>query len=599
MNANLNFLSLNLLLYLYLIIPGSCSGSPVRDPEITVTELRQHVEYLSSDALAGRYPGTEGDRLAAFYIRDQFKKSGLELEADNGFQYFSLTTGISTGEKNCFTAGSHQAEFLSDFTPFPFSESSRVTAEVIFCGYGFSINEYDFQWNDYEGVDVDGKWVMVLRGDPEPEDASSIFATHSDDRWKSYLAAEKGAAGMIMVSGKQYDRDDRLVETRIHQGKVSIPVIQVKRPLADIILSESSTSLEMLEQRLLNELRPFSFKTNSIVTASTDVIVNEARTMNVIGSLRGNDPLLKNEHILIGAHYDHLGTGGDGSSSRSPGTESIHPGADDNASGVAAMIEIAEKLSSGPDLPGRSFLFVAFGAEEKGLLGSGYFTENPVVDLGSVKTMINLDMVGRKNEERMLQAGGVGTSIESESIINSLNSEYGFNITWFHEGFGPSDHASFYARDIPVFFFSTGAHPDYHTPEDMAEKINYNGLQTISRFVYELAAGLGNMDRHLTFQEAGPRTPATPRHGGRRVTLGIMPDFTTGDGEGLRADFVSPGRPAEQGGMKKGDVIVAINGNPVKDIYEYMYRMEQLSKGDIINIEVLRDGKSEILIIHL
>ena len=588
-----------IVLQFSLIILWCCSDPVVTIPEITTDELIQHIEYLASDTLQGRYPGTVGDKLAAAYIRDQFTQSGLRAEAENGFQYFSLVTGISAGENNHFSVNGSVAEFGKDFSPLPFSENAVVTAGVIFCGYGFSIDEQELQWDDYSGVDVSGKWVMVLRGDPEPEDASSIFATYSNDRWKAYLAAEKGAAGMIMVSGERFDKDDELVEIRIHQGKVTIPVIQITRSLANIILAKSGSSLEMLEEILARDMQPESFHTNTSVMASTDLIVNESTTMNVIASLTGNDPRLKDQYIIIGAHYDHLGTGGEGSGSRRPGLPESHPGADDNASGVAAMIEIAEKLFSERDELRRSYLFMAFGAEEKGLLGSRYFTENPVVDLGSVKAMINLDMVGRMNESQTLQIGGVGTSVEGEAIINTLAGSYDFNTVLFREGFGPSDHASFYARDIPVFFFTTGPHPDYHTADDTADRINYGGLQRISSFVSDLAMELGRMDDRLSFQEAGPRVPSVPRHGNRRITLGIMPDFTQGAGEGLRADFVTPGRPAEQGGMKQGDIIIAINGNPVKDIHEYMYRLGQLSPGETINVEVIRGEKTEILIIQL
>ncbi|MFO7922418.1 MAG: M20/M25/M40 family metallo-hydrolase [Bacteroidales bacterium] len=588
-----------LLLFANLIIFSSCSFPSVKEPDITTEELRHHIEYLASDTLDGRYPGTAGDSMAAAYIRDRFMQSGLLPGAEDGFQYFSIVTGISAGPNNSITVNDSSMKQGTDFTPFPFSANSELTAEAVFCGYGFSVNEHNMQWDDYKEVDVNGKWVMALRGDPEPDDPASIFANHGNDRYKAYLAAEKGAAGMILVSGRKFDMNDELVDIGIHQGKVAIPVIQVTRQVADIILAQSGSSLEVLEEGLANDLRPESFYTNTTITASTDLIVNDAETMNVTGIIRGNDPVLKNEYILIGAHYDHLGTGGEGSSSRRPGTITVHPGADDNASGVAAMIEIAERLSAERQNHRRSYIFVAFGAEEKGLLGSKYFIENPVVETGAIKTMINLDMVGRLNEDRILQVGGTGTSMEGDAIIGSLNSDYRFTTALSPEGSGPSDHASFYAAGIPVFFFSTGAHMDYHTPDDTAEKINYEGLKKVADFVCDLATSLGSMDDHLSFQEAGPRSPAAPRHGNRRVTLGIMPDFTSTDSDGLRAEMVTPGRPADLGGMKNGDIIVAINGDPVKDIYEYMFRLQQLNPGEIINVEVLRGEKKEILIIHL
>lgn len=581
--------------FLFLYICISCTRA---EPEITVEELRQHIEYLASEELSGRYPGSEGDRLAAEYIRNQFIRSGLTPGADDGYQYFTVTTGVTAGEGNRLDIDGYEALHGTEFTPMSFSANAAVSAEVVFCGYGFSAGNGGMSWDDYEEVDTDGRWVMVLRGDPEPDDPNSIFATRGNDRFKAYQAAENGAAGIILVSGIKYSADDVLDNSVAHQGSVSIPVIQVTRHAADMILSLSPATVEELEGKLLENMQPFSFNTGTTVTASTNLLVDDATTMNVIASLEGSDPLLKNEYIVIGAHYDHLGTGGEGSGSRSPGAEKVHPGADDNASGVAAMIEIAEKLASG-QRPRRSYIFIAFGAEEKGLIGSSRFMEDPVVGKEQITAMINLDMVGRKNEEKVLQIGGVGSSAGGEDIVNSISGRYGFSTRLMYEGYGPSDHASFYAKDIPVFFITTGAHPEYHTPDDRADLINYGGLEQVALFVHDLAEELGNRDRKLTFTEAGPRVPSAPRHGNRQVSLGIMPDFASVVSGGLRADIVSPGRPADLAGMKNGDIIVAINGQPVGDIHEYMYRLSQLSRGDIINVEVERGDTREILIIHL
>lgn len=593
----------SLILYIFItstfILPGKCSAGLIPEPEITVDELKQHIEYLSSDYLAGRYPGSEGDKMAAGYIREQFKRSGLQLRADNGFQYFSLTTGIELGRNNKMIINNIKIEPGTGYTPLSFTGNTDLTAEVAFCGYGFDIDEHDLQWNDYSGIDVTGKWVMVLRGAPGQETSSGIFSSYTNDRWKAYKASENGAAGIILVSGEGYDKEDRLERIRSHHGKVGIPVIQVTRPVADMILSITEQSVNDLESYLNIELKPESFLVNTIISASTDVLVTEAQTMNVIGSIPGNDPDLKDEYILIGAHFDHLGTGGEGSGSRTPDMITPHPGADDNASGVAALIELAGKISSQRETLRRSYIFVAFGAEEKGLLGSKHFAENPVTDLTNIKTMINLDMIGRKREDKVIQTGGVGTSVEGESIINMLISEYDLSTSFFREGYGPSDHASFYAKNIPVFFFTTGPHQDYHTPYDTADKINYKGLKNITGFIYDLAIELGKMEHHLTFREAGPSVPVSTGHGNRRISLGIMPDFTFSGRGGLRADFVTPGRPAAIAGMEKGDIIIAINGSPVKDIYEYMYRLEQLSEGEIINVEVIRNDGKEILIIQL
>lgn len=589
----------NLALLCLLLSFYSCSETATTNPGITVDELRMHIAYLSSDTLQGRYPGTEGDRMAASYIRDRLVEYGLEPLADDGWQKFSLVTGISKGDNNYLEIEGSEVILGTDYTPMPFSGNGELSAGVVFCGYGFSIDNNNLKWDDYGAIDVTGKWALVLRGDPEPDDPSSPFATPGTDRFKAYLAAEKGAAGIIMVSGEKFDESDELSEIRIQQGKVDVPVIQVTRPTANRILAPGGRTLEVLEESLLKNMSPESFNTNISVSVITDLNVVESHTMNVIASIKGSDPLLRDEYIVIGAHYDHLGRGGEGTGSRRPGLSDSHPGADDNASGVAAMLEIAGRLSAESDNLRRSYLFVAFGAEEQGLLGSRYLTENPVIGTGSLRSMINLDMIGRKNDEKTLHIGGVGTSSEGEGVVRKVAAGYDFNMVLSMEGYGPSDHASFYSRDIPVFFLTTGAHPDYHTPDDTADKINYEGLQQISNFTGDLAIELGNMDSHLTFREAGPRTSPAPRHGNRRVSLGIMPDFTSAGGDGLKADFITPGRPADRAGMQQGDRIVAINGNPVKDIYEYMYRLEQLNTGDIINVEVIRDNRSEILIIQL
>jgi hypothetical protein len=306
---------------------------------------------------------------------------------------------------------------------------------------------------------------------------------------------------------------------------------------------------------------------------------------------------LKEQYIVIGAHYDHLGLGGRGSSSRMPDTIAIHNGADDNASGVSAMLELAGRLKANQQLLKRSVILVAFGAEEMGLLGSKYFVNHPPVDLSKIIAMINLDMVGRLDTARGIQIGGVGTSIEADSLIKLANAPVNFKLAVSREGSGPSDHSSFYGKNIPVFFITTGAHTYYHTPFDDVERINIRGLKSVSDFAYKLVMSVAEIPK-LTFREAGPKENATPSHR-FKVTLGFMPDFSSTDVEGVRVDFVTKGKAAERGGIKNGDIIKAIDGLAVKNIYDYMYRLSKLSKNQIISVELLRNGKKEVLIIQL
>jgi hypothetical protein len=411
----------------------------------------------------------------------------------------------------------------------------------------------------------------------------------------------KKAAGLLVVSGERFDKEDRL--TKLIYDKSSsdagLPVIHVKRTLADQILTPAGKTLTQLESDLQKNRKPISFDIDRIVTAETEVVKKTSKTQNVVALLESNNPGLKNEYVVLGAHYDHLGIGGPGSGSRRPDTMAVHNGADDNASGVAAILEIAERLAAQKRDLKRSVIFIAFGAEEMGLLGSKYFTSHPLIKLENTHTMFNLDMVGRMNpDSKSLTVGGTGTAIGLSEMVKSLASKHGLNITQSSEGYGPSDHASFYIKDIPVLFFFTNPHEDYHTPDDDIEKINFEGGKKIADFTFDLLWNITNSPERLVYQEAGPKEqPSTRRR--FKVTLRIMPDFTGTQKNGLRADAVIPNGPAARAGMKKGDVIVAMEGKPVKDIYEYMNRLSEFQPGQRISVEVMRKNKKVILIVEL
>ena len=309
---------------------------------------------------------------------------------------------------------------------------------------------------------------------------------------------------------------------------------------------------------------------------------------NVEMLLPGEDPKLKDEYIILGAHFDHLGMGGPGSGSRALDTIGIHHGADDNASGVAMMMELAEKFAKTKGSHKRSIICLAFSGEEEGLLGSKYFVSDPGIDLSKVNVMINMDMVGRLNETNNLQIGGVGTAAGLKDIVYAHTDTSIIKLTLSEEGYGPSDHSSFYGKNIPVLFYFTGAHMDYHTPKDTWEKINYKGMVEISDLVFNVAEDLASENARLIFKEAGPKAEAVKYKRGKGVTLGIMPDFAGVVKNGLRADFITPGKPAALGGMQKGDIITFIDGKPVNNIQDYMFRMGQLKHGQTISVEVLR-----------
>jgi Zn-dependent M28 family amino/carboxypeptidase len=318
-------------------------------------------------------------------------------------------------------------------------------------------------------------------------------------------------------------------------------------------------------------------------------------TQNVVGFLPGTDEKLKEEYVIIGAHYDHLGLGGSGSGSRMPDSLAVHHGADDNASGVAAIIELAQKLSNDKTNK-RPILFVAFTAEEFGLIGSRAFVSEPPFSLKNSTAMFNFDMVGRLDTAKNLTVGGIGTALETQTLIDRLI--HGFKLKISKEGLGPSDHASFYGVNIPVIYFSSGVHDQYHTPNDTYDKINVTGEQQIIENAYNLICEVANRSSKLTFQESGSKIENSNRTD-LKVTLGIIPDFVGSEKEGMRIDGVTPGKPASKAGLLKGDIIVAIDGKKVGSIYDYMARMKAYSPGQIISVDIMRGAEKKIFLVTL
>ena len=590
------FRSLQITL-LFLLVTYSCDNPVTR--EITTSELQDHIKFLSSDSLKGRETGKAGDSLAAMYIKDRLVESGLVPLSGDGFQRYEVTDKVIAGENNFLSVNDEKFNMSTDFTPLSFSGNSGLKNEIVIAGYGFNINNDSLKWNDYEKIDVKGKWVLILRGDPEPEKSVSGFIPFSNDRDKALLAKDMGASGVLMVSGPANDQEDSFESLSSGGYSVEIPVLRIKRSVSDKIMKKANITTADLEMRINRTKKPASFKTDAITYAGSEIIRKNSGTRNVVMLLPGEDELLKKEYIIIGAHFDHLGMGGPGSSSRALDTIAVHHGADDNASGVGEMIELAEKFSLTKGSHKRSIVFAAFSGEESGLLGSKYFTENPGIDLTRVNAMINLDMVGRLTDSSSLQVGGVGTAEGLKELVKSLSDTAKIKLTFSDEGYGPSDHSSFYGKNIPVLFFSTGAHLDYHTPSDTWDKINYAGMVGISDLVFSVAENLATSSGKLVFKEAGPKIEYNRAVRRKGVTLGIMPDFAGNVKNGLRADFVTPGKPAALGGMKKGDIITSINGKTVNNIQDYMYRMGQLKHGQTISVEVLRTGKKEVLLIQL
>jgi len=570
--------------------------------EITINELKSSIGYLASDSLNGRKPGSREITLAANYIQAEFKQAGLQMFKNNGLQDFEIVSGVSLGKENKYFFNGQYGEVGKDFSPLAFSKNAFLFTKIVFLGYGISVNKDSLKWDDYKGMDVSGKWVLILRGHPELNNADSRFNEFADQRDKALLASDKGAAGVIFVTPVEIGKTDELVALNYDKSPsvANIPVINITRKMANLLLANDSTqTIEKLETAINKTKKTKSFQIPEKLLVKTDIKVNKQETSNVYAMIEGSDPVLKNEYIVVGAHYDHLGRGGSGSGSRMPDTLAVHNGADDNASGVAGLIELAQKLSAEKTKLKRSVIFVAFSAEEMGLLGSKFFVKNLPVKTDQIKAMLNLDMIGRLQlTDPYILISGTGTSLESESLLNGLKKETKIPLKYSPEGYGASDHSSFYGENIPVFFLTTGAHEDYHTPFDDADRINYEGEKQVLDFSYLLLSDLINRSKALTFKEAGPKTK-TSYGGDLKVTLGIMPDFASQDDKGLRADIVRKDGPAFKAGMLKGDVIVAIDGKSVKNVYEYMARLKQLQKGQLVSVDVMRNGIKVVLLVQL
>lgn len=585
-----------LIISLVTILIVSCTPKIKLNPEITIEELAGHINYLASPELEGRLPGTPGDVAAARYIRDQLLSFGLKPFDGNGLQEFEMVSSVVPGDGNSFEFNGKAYIPGTDFNPFSFSENKSLSAEVIFAGYGFDIDDENISWNDYSEIDVSGKWVMIMRADPEVESTISDFAAYSGDRDKCMTAKDKGAAGVLLVSGVTFDPRDEFESLAKGDFSVGVPVLRITRKVADDLLLPTGKNIAGIEKELNQNRSNISFSTGSTINATSELKQETLTTSNVIMKLEGNDPALSDQFIIIGGHFDHLGMGG--SSSRMPDTVAVHYGADDNASGIAAMLEIAEEAAVNRSNR-RTLVFAAFAAEEMGILGSKYMAEHLPFDAEKVNAMINLDMVGRLKESRDLQVGGVGTAPLLREIVYSLIDTTSFNLSLSEEGYGPSDHSSFYGKDIPVVYLTTGAHLDYHTPDDTPDRINWEGLSEVAQLTFNLVDRLANDSARLQFTEAGPKTQVSRGSRRKGVTLGIMPDFAGNVQNGLRADFVTPNRPAALGGMKKGDIITGINGMKINNIQDYMFRLSKLSNGETITVEVERDGKTELLIITI
>jgi aminopeptidase YwaD len=583
------------------------TGQRAAAAQLSAERVTKHVQFLASDKLQGRRAGTPAADEAAAYIEKEFRSYGLKPASSAGFrQPFTFVSAVKLGEQNTFTLktanGSRSLKVGEEFMPLAFSSSDPVSGELLFAGYGISAPGLGF--DSYSGIDPKDKIVLILRGSPDGDNPHGKFAEFTQPgleiQNKTLKAREKGARGVVFVSAEKSFSEDRLSRLRhdLNFLDSGIPTAVLSRDAAASILASGGISLNDAETRAKESTSAFVIK-NVSAQLKTDVVKINGTSANVVAVLKGADPQLASEYIVIGAHYDHLGLGGSESLAAKPEGQ-IHHGADDNASGTTGLMEIARVLASERGKIKRSIMFIAFGGEEMGLLGSAAYTKTPAIPLSSTVAMLNMDMIGRLRNGSLF-VGGVGTSPVWKPLLEKLNgstpanaggagngSSSRFQLGFGEDGFGPSDHQSFYVRDVPVLFFFTGTHDDYHKPSDTADKINGQGLIQIAEFVREIAVSVANEPQRIAFTKV--KAEQRPAGRGFRVYLGTVPNYSD-QSDGMKLDGVRPGSPAEKAGMRAGDFVVKLGKMPIKNVYDYTYALGEMRGGEEIEAIIRRDGK--------
>ncbi len=544
--------------FLITVIFSACSSPKniSKTDTQTLYNLKAHIQYLADDKLEGRRTGTNGEELAMQYIINQFKTIGLTPKGTEYYpQSFVVNDGKQIDSVTELIINGSKLEVGKDFFPFPFSPAINLEALP-----AIAVQEADMPW------------FFDLKETLEENKTNPHFDLSDYIRTNSKKAKDRGASAVILYNTSA--EDDKLVfDSKDKTEQLSIPVLYISKEAAKKYFTDKAATLNIKMQILISEKNRIGH--------------------NVIGYINNRAATT----VILGAHYDHLGYGEDGNSMIRTGEKSIHNGADDNASGTAALIELARKLKSSK-ATNNNYLFIAFSGEELGLFGSKYFTENSTIDLKTVNYMINMDMVGRLNDStKVITIGGYGTSPEWPNVISK---EY-FNlpnkvkktvpsliIKIDSSGTGPSDHTSFYRKDIPVLFYFTGLHTDYHKPSDDADKINYNGEQVIIQHILSTIESLNDKQKLAFTKTRETQTTTSARFS---VSMGIMPDYTYA-GTGVRADGVSEGKPAQKAGLKAGDIIIQLGDINISSLENYMQALGKFKKGEKTKVKFKRGNET-------
>lgn len=580
----------------------SCSSvSQAQEDSLSLKErLKQHIQYLASNELQGRFPGSPGDKMAADYIIGQYKRIGLKPPADGFKQVFQVPTGLEpTSESNVFfnviiprpgipkdklPKVKRNWELWKDWVPSVFSKSGTVSGELLFAGYGISAPELNY--DDYAGVDANGKIVIAFTNSPDKEEEESPFAPYEGMYKKAQNAKKHGAVAIlfIKIKGDSASIFDPLTNVTVGE-KADIISMQVNRySIAKFF--PRKRALFPLEQRIDKKRQPESFVLpNTEVHITVGLQDKTDPTANIIGMVEGTDPALAGEYIVIGANHDHLGKV-DKTIRRLFYKPTILNGADDNASGVAGLIELASAIKRRP-MP-RPVMFVCFGGEEMGLVGSQYFMQNPPIPKENIIAMLNLNMIGRISDDRLSIYGTdtsplFGNILDTMQIISDL--EYAGAVDNTEKG----DHEIFYKANIPVLMFSTGIHEDWKGPSDTWNKIHYNGMTEVLDYIEGMVRRIGSAPKP-SFNAVADIYAEKPSEAGKPGPwLGIIPE--TYDSELIVKGFKS-GSPARRN-IKRGDKILKLNDIEIKNYFDLVFAIKDMQPGETVSVEVLREEEEE------
>jgi hypothetical protein len=567
------------------------------DPNLYLNDIK----FLASPELRGRGTGSPELERAAAWLEHHYRELGIKPAGESYLQPFPVTIDAALGNANRFqfteNSSATTLEFPAEFVPFNFSETGPLKGAVVFAGYGITAPEYSY--DDYAGLDVKGKIVLVLRHEPQENDPKSVFegktlTQHAQFAAKATNAKLHGATGVILVTDRANHpgEADQLEKFGVTVGPTNarIPFVQVTEARVDKWFSDAGKSLDKIEADIDKNLKPqsFAFPDSIRVEANLDVERAVKTVHNVAAMLPGQT----DEYVIIGAHYDHLGLGGQHSLAPSL-TGTVHPGADDNASGTAGVMELARFFVTQPRGK-RGILFLNFAGEEQGLLGSAYYADHPLLPLAKAVTMINLDMIGRMRDNR-LYIGGAASGSNLKAMLEKLIPGSGLKVDYSGGTTeGSSDHTSFTSHQVPALFFFSGLHADYHKPSDTWDKIDAPAAARLLALVAEVATSLRDAPQRPAFVKLAAPTPgpgvtnASPTSG-YGAYFGSIPDFAEGT-VGVKFSDVRENSPAAKAGLKGGDILTEFDGKAIQNLYDFTYALRARKPGDEVKVKVTRDG---------